>query len=72
MNCIICGAELEQEERWDGSITFSCPLCKKEKSKSTKAPREESIPMPGGRSMAVGHGYTRMKIIGWDKSQEDA
>lgn len=68
MNCMICKAELEKEEKWDGSIIFSCPLCNREKSKSTKAPREESIPNCGGRHFALGTGYSNMD---WNKAGEE-
>ena len=41
MNCAICGSELERDEKWDGSYSFSCPLCGREKSTSQKEPEKD-------------------------------
>jgi len=69
MYCIICESELEREESWDGSYKFRCPLCNQERGSSTKAPREEPIPIRGGgRENVLSRGYSRMD---WNKVGEE-
>lgn len=69
MNCVICKAELEREERWDGSYSFSCPICKKQRGSSTKAPKE--ISLVGGKGADGPMVFRGLCTVDWNKLGED-
>jgi len=59
MQCAICLSELEVDERWDGSYSHRCPLCKRIMIDSQIAPKEISI-MPGPEIYAILSGLKTM------------